>query len=286
MGQSGQPLMVLRPWRSPVVEPKENRMDDSLSDPTVSPDEPKSEPLPEIPSLLPTENGLKKSKLYRQQSLMILTGRTNINWSRSGPVLTSRSRLSAEPEHDQDLPISTVKTQEILQGNVVRESAEGHGTIVWVLIPHAPHPVTLCQQRCLSLRRRPFSTASFVSLQNLIQMTRDQRNTMSHLFPRLSVDHRCVLLSQTEHWYSLGILAILMLYKLKIKCSDFWELFYTLTLIYFSTILCLNCAEFLGLHDVFGSLVAQTTKRWFQGSSWHVDVIEHLDCFQAEPIFN
>lgn len=78
MGQSGQPLMSLRPWRSPVVEPKENRVEeDSLSDPTVSPDEPKSEPLPEIPSLLPAENGLKRSKLYRQQSLVILTGRTN-----------------------------------------------------------------------------------------------------------------------------------------------------------------------------------------------------------------
>lgn len=34
-----------------------------------------------------------------------------------------------EPEQDKDLPIATVKTQEILQGNVVRESAEGHGTI-------------------------------------------------------------------------------------------------------------------------------------------------------------
>uniref|UniRef100_A0A8C9YUU7 Keratin 222 n=1 Tax=Sander lucioperca TaxID=283035 RepID=A0A8C9YUU7_SANLU len=34
-----------------------------------------------------------------------------------------------EPEREKYLPISTVKTQEILQGNVVRESAEGHGTI-------------------------------------------------------------------------------------------------------------------------------------------------------------
>lgn len=93
MGQSGQPLMSLRPWRSPVVEPKENRVEDSLSDPTMSPDEPKSEPLPEIPSLLPAENGLKKSKLYRQQSLVILTGRTNTSWSRSGPVLTPHVSL-------------------------------------------------------------------------------------------------------------------------------------------------------------------------------------------------
>ncbi|XP_019939557.2 keratin, type I cytoskeletal 18 isoform X1 [Paralichthys olivaceus] len=106
MGRDG-PSMGLRPWRSPVVEPKENGLENSFSDPAVTPDEPKSEPLPEISPLLPAENGLKRSILRRQQSLVILT----------------------EPEHNNDLPISTVKTQEILQGNVVRESAEGHGTI-------------------------------------------------------------------------------------------------------------------------------------------------------------
>ncbi|XP_028307965.1 keratin, type I cytoskeletal 18 isoform X1 [Gouania willdenowi] len=99
--------MVLQPWRSPAVEPKdneENGFSDSVS--VVTPDEPKSEPLPEIPSLFPAENERrKKGKLYRQQSLVILT------------------------EQDLDLPISTVKTQEILQGHVVHESAEGHGTI-------------------------------------------------------------------------------------------------------------------------------------------------------------
>ncbi|XP_063739294.1 keratin-like protein KRT222 isoform X2 [Eleginops maclovinus] len=105
MGRNGQP-MGLRPWRFSMEEPKENGLENGFSDPAVTPDEPKSEPLPEIPSLLP-ESGLKKSILRRQQSLVILT----------------------DPEQDQDLPISTVKTQEILQGNVVRESAEGHGTI-------------------------------------------------------------------------------------------------------------------------------------------------------------
>ncbi|XP_040003383.1 keratin, type I cytoskeletal 18-A [Xiphias gladius] len=106
MGRDGEP-MGLRPWRSSVVEPKESGLENGFSDLAVTPDEPKSEPLPEIPSLLPAENGLKKGILHRQQSLVILT----------------------EPEQDKDLPISTVKTQEILQGNVVRESAEGHGTI-------------------------------------------------------------------------------------------------------------------------------------------------------------
>eukprot|EP00064_Thunnus_orientalis_P000923 superscaffoldBa00000055_g924 len=107
MGRNGQP-MSLRPWRSSVVKPKENGLENDFSDLAITPDEPKSEPLPEIPSLLPADNGLKKSSiLHRQQSLVILT----------------------EPEQDKDLPISTVKTQEILQGNVVRESAEGHGTI-------------------------------------------------------------------------------------------------------------------------------------------------------------
>ncbi|GAA6225868.1 keratin-like protein KRT222 isoform X1 [Lates japonicus] len=106
MGREGRPV-GLRPWRCSVVEPKENGLENGFSDPAITPDEPKSEPLPEIPSLLPAENGLKKSILHRQQSLVILT----------------------EPEQDKDLPISTVKTQEILQGNVVQESAEGHGTI-------------------------------------------------------------------------------------------------------------------------------------------------------------
>ncbi|XP_070783201.1 keratin-like protein KRT222 [Enoplosus armatus] len=106
MGRNGQP-MGLRPWRSSMEEPKENGLENGFSDPAVTPDEPKSEPLPEIPSLLPADNGLKKGILHRQQSLVILT----------------------EPEQDKDLPISTVKTQEILQGNVVQESAEGHGTI-------------------------------------------------------------------------------------------------------------------------------------------------------------
>ncbi|XP_078121227.1 keratin-like protein KRT222 [Sander vitreus] len=106
MGRTRQ-QMSLRSWRSFMEEPKENGLENGFSDPAVTPDEPKSEPLPEIPSLLPAGSGLKKSILHRQQSLVILT----------------------EPEHEKYLPISTVKTQEILQGNVVRESAEGHGTI-------------------------------------------------------------------------------------------------------------------------------------------------------------
>lgn len=102
------PPLSLRLWKSPAADSRESGSENGLSDPAVTPDEPKSEPLPEIPPLLPSENGIKKrSILIRQQSLVILT----------------------EPELDKDLPISTVKTQEILQGNVVRESAEGHGTI-------------------------------------------------------------------------------------------------------------------------------------------------------------
>uniref|UniRef100_A0A3Q0TGE2 Keratin 222 n=1 Tax=Amphilophus citrinellus TaxID=61819 RepID=A0A3Q0TGE2_AMPCI len=46
-------------------------------------------------------------------------------------IATYRRLLEREEESelDKDLPISTVKTQEILQGNVVQESAEGHGTV-------------------------------------------------------------------------------------------------------------------------------------------------------------
>lgn len=69
------------------MEPKENGLENGFSDLAVTPDEPKSEPLPDIPSLLPTENGLKKSILYRQRSLVILTGKTHIYLAvRSKPV--------------------------------------------------------------------------------------------------------------------------------------------------------------------------------------------------------
>lgn len=73
MGRDRQSIS-LRPWRSSVVELRENGLENGFSDPAVTPDEPKSEPLPEIPSLLPAENGMKKSILHRQQSLVILTG--------------------------------------------------------------------------------------------------------------------------------------------------------------------------------------------------------------------
>ncbi|XP_040929607.1 keratin-like protein KRT222 isoform X2 [Betta splendens] len=105
MGRAGRPVRGLQPWRPPAPAPEESGPEDGLSDPAVTPDEPKSEPLPDIPSLLPAEDGLQKRRLRRQRSLVVLT------------------------EPDADLPIATVKTQEVLQGNVVRESAEGHGTI-------------------------------------------------------------------------------------------------------------------------------------------------------------
>uniref|UniRef100_A0A673ZH88 Keratin 222 n=1 Tax=Salmo trutta TaxID=8032 RepID=A0A673ZH88_SALTR len=109
-GRNGQ-VMGLRRWRGPIREPGPIGEENGLSDPAVTPEEPLSEPLPERPQQWSvTENGLRKSPaltLHRQQSLVILT----------------------EPERDNDLRISTVKTQEILQGNVVRESAEGTGTV-------------------------------------------------------------------------------------------------------------------------------------------------------------
>ncbi|XP_054633993.1 keratin, type I cytoskeletal 18-A [Dunckerocampus dactyliophorus] len=106
-GRSGQP-MCLQPWRSSLVESKESGLENSFSDPAITPDEPKSEPLPERTLLIPGTHKPKEGPaLHRPQSLVILT----------------------EPEQDKDLPIATVKTQEILQGNVVQESAEGHGTI-------------------------------------------------------------------------------------------------------------------------------------------------------------
>uniref|UniRef100_A0AAV2LP13 IF rod domain-containing protein n=1 Tax=Knipowitschia caucasica TaxID=637954 RepID=A0AAV2LP13_KNICA len=105
MSGNSAPLS-LRLWKSPCTDSRESSSENS--DLALTPDEPKSEPLPDIPPLLhPDHDPKKRSILIRQQSLVILT----------------------EPELDKELPISTVKTQEILQGNVVRESAEGHGTI-------------------------------------------------------------------------------------------------------------------------------------------------------------
>lgn len=51
------------------------RLENGLTNSAGSADEPKSEPLPETPSLLPADsNGPKKSILRRQQSLVILPG--------------------------------------------------------------------------------------------------------------------------------------------------------------------------------------------------------------------
>ncbi|XP_051939835.1 keratin, type I cytoskeletal 18-A isoform X2 [Hippocampus zosterae] len=100
--------MPLQLWRSFLLEPNEKGLENGFSDHTITPDEPKSEPLPTTSSRLQMVNKMMESSgLHRGQSLAILT----------------------EPEQDKHLPISTVKTQEILQGSVVQESAEGHGTV-------------------------------------------------------------------------------------------------------------------------------------------------------------
>lgn len=135
MSHDGQAAR-LRPWRSFLEETREARLENDLTNSAGSPDEPKSEPLPETPSLLPADsNGPKKSILRRQQSLVILTGSPdpgNPDTTSYLPTVTSTFSsflsLSSEPAQDES-PIATVKTQEILQGNVVQESAEGHGTI-------------------------------------------------------------------------------------------------------------------------------------------------------------
>lgn len=113
-----------------MEEAREERLDDGFGNAAVSPDEPKSEPLPETPSLLPADSdGPKKSILRRQKSLVILTGTPGRRVSPPPRRQVHRSFVfPSEPAQD-DSPISTVKTQEILQGNVVQESAEGHGTI-------------------------------------------------------------------------------------------------------------------------------------------------------------
>ncbi|KAL1006002.1 hypothetical protein UPYG_G00066660 [Umbra pygmaea] len=106
----------LRPWRGPVggpvpvgAEPKENGVEgEGMSDFAVTPEEPLSEPLPEKPRFGNNNGPMKKPSqvLQRQQSLVILTD-----------------------QQRDSMKISTVRTQEILQGNVVRESAEVTGTV-------------------------------------------------------------------------------------------------------------------------------------------------------------
>lgn len=112
-----------------MEETREERLENGFGNTAVSPDEPKSEPLPETPSLLPADGpGPRKSILRRQRSLVILTGNTGEAVQPAPRRPSSYLALFSEPTQD-DSPISTVKTQEILQGNVVQESAEGHGTI-------------------------------------------------------------------------------------------------------------------------------------------------------------
>lgn len=121
--------MRLHLWRSSLLEPNEKGLENDFSDHTITTDEPKSEPLPTIASRLQKVNKtMESSVLYLPQSLAILTGNTHThNDHFRDPI--HHSSVLAEPEQDNHLPISTVKTQEILQGSVVQESAEGHGTV-------------------------------------------------------------------------------------------------------------------------------------------------------------
>ncbi|XP_036381469.1 keratin-like protein KRT222 [Megalops cyprinoides] len=84
----------------PDMKLKEQLVTNHCGDPVLP------KPLTELRT---AENDLTKSPppLRRQKSLVILT----------------------EPESSMDGKMATVKTQEILQGNVVRESAEAHGTV-------------------------------------------------------------------------------------------------------------------------------------------------------------
>ncbi|XP_057700614.1 keratin, type I cytoskeletal 18 isoform X2 [Corythoichthys intestinalis] len=105
---AGEQQLRLQLLRSSLVEANKKGAENSFNDSSITPDEPKSEPLPETTPLLQKDSKPKESSiLHRPQSLVILT----------------------EPEQEKQLPIATVRTQEILQGNIVQESAEGHGTV-------------------------------------------------------------------------------------------------------------------------------------------------------------
>ncbi|XP_051550589.1 keratin, type I cytoskeletal 19-like [Myxocyprinus asiaticus] len=89
----GQSLK-LKQWKGSVPAPEQNGLANGCDE--------------EITQATSTERPPNKSPvLHRQRSLVILT----------------------EPIGNKDGEICTVKTQEILEGNVVRESAEGHGSV-------------------------------------------------------------------------------------------------------------------------------------------------------------
>ncbi|XP_063065030.1 keratin-like protein KRT222 [Engraulis encrasicolus] len=98
--RNGQ-LGGLKPWKGPVMEIHQNGVE------TLSPED-AEEPITELSEMTEID-GFKKHPaiLRRQKSLVILT----------------------EPERNTDVKIATVKTQEILQGKVVSESAEGQGKV-------------------------------------------------------------------------------------------------------------------------------------------------------------
>ncbi|KAL2086811.1 hypothetical protein ACEWY4_017870 [Coilia grayii] len=96
--RNGQ-LGGLKPWKGPVMEIHQNGLE-------LSPDD-AEEPITELHATEVDAFRKHPAILRRQKSLVILT----------------------EPERNTDVKIATVKTQEILQGTVVSESAEGHGTV-------------------------------------------------------------------------------------------------------------------------------------------------------------
>ncbi|XP_043079481.1 keratin, type I cytoskeletal 19 isoform X2 [Puntigrus tetrazona] len=91
---SDGPSLKLKPWKGSVLAPEQNGLpngcDEDITEPVFS------------------ERTSKISPTLQQQ--------------RSHVILT-------EPVLNKDGEICTVKTQEILEGNVVRESAEGHGNV-------------------------------------------------------------------------------------------------------------------------------------------------------------
>lgn len=82
-----------------MEETREERLENGFSNAAVSPDEPKSEPLPETPSLLPADGQApRKSILRRQRSLVILTGNPGGAASAprvASPLIARRSFLRA-----------------------------------------------------------------------------------------------------------------------------------------------------------------------------------------------
>ncbi|XP_030637690.1 keratin-like protein KRT222 [Chanos chanos] len=78
------------------------------------------------------QNGIANGTDDLEEVLPLSESHSTVNKTRRSPAVLRRQRslvILTEPVKNSEGKIATIKTQEIFQGNIVRESAEGHGTV-------------------------------------------------------------------------------------------------------------------------------------------------------------